>query len=178
METLGGFQKGVASGKTAPTLTRVRAVEPRPANDRQQMKERTTSRHSVIYVDNLDHESRLTEQTLKRKRVDYDTMEDNTIHQMTDPAKEGGLAYQLSAVEQGLFNDAQVAWENACQHLDIVQDNLAKIAVFQRDFTVPVSIFQSICDTERTDKLWRFLELLRSRPEAKNNLPFPARKIT
>ena len=115
---------------------------------------------------------------MKRKRADTDISEDDTIHQLTGSSSEEGSVYHLSTVEDGFLNDAKSAWENACRYLDVVQDNLTKIAVSQRDFTLPISLFQSMCDTNRVEKLWRLLELLRDRQETKTNLPSPARRIT
>ena len=178
MEMLGEFEKGVASGVRAAPLTPVQVRKPVSSHDGQQMKGRTISRRSVIYVDHPNHGSRFAEQAIKRKRADTDISEDDTIRQLTGSSTEGGAVYHLSAVENGFLNDAKTAWETACQHLDVVQDNLTKIAVSQRDFTLPVSLFQSMCDTNRVEKLWRLLELLRDRQETKTNLPSPARRIT
>ena len=160
MERLGDFENTAVPHVPSLALMGMSTVESRSANDGLQKKGRETSRGSESRAGPLDRECRTTDQVVKRKRLGGDTIEDRTIHQLTASFGEETGICQLSSVDKKLLDEAKMELDNACQSLDVVHDNLNQIARSLRDFTFPVSSFQSMCDTSRMDKLRRVLGLL------------------
>lgn len=167
MERLGDFDKTAVPRVSSLALMGMSAVESRSANDGLQKNGREISRGTESHA---GHETRVADQAVKRKS---DNIEDGTIHQLTASFGEETGICQLSSVDKKLLDDAKLELDNACQSLDVVHDNLNQIARSLRDFTFPVSTFQSMCDTSRMDKLRRVLGLLDQEQMVWRPLPPP-----